>query len=254
MPWNPNLYDQFKKERSAPFYDLTTLVDVKPNLSVIDLGCGTGELTSYLLDVFPDSQILGIDSSQEMLEKAKSFQNERLHFCQRSVEEQLDLDDKYDLIIANASLQWCQNHAELFPKIITKLNSGGQFAVQVPSNHDFIVHRLLSEIAKREIYDKEFQGWRRQYSVLKIEDYATILYQNNGKNINVFEKVYPHILDDADAVYEWATGTAIIPFLERLPDDLKEFFKIDYQSELRKVFPDSPVFYPFKRTFIYAQF
>ena len=254
MPWNPELYDQFKKERSAPFFDLTKLVEVKANMSVIDLGCGTGELTSSLLALLPDSQILGIDSSKEMLEKARSFENDRLHFVQRTVEEQLAVNDSFDLIIANASLQWCQNHPVLLPEIISKLNSGGQLAIQVPSNHDFIVHRLLSHIAQREVYETEFKGWRRQYSVLKIEDYASILYQNNGKNINVFEKIYPHVLENADAIYEWATGTAIIPFLERLPDHLKTSFKNDYQSELRKVFPESPVFYPFKRTFIYAQF
>jgi len=254
MPWNPETYDQFKTERSAPFFDLLNLVDSKPNLSVIDLGCGTGELTSGIFGYLENPNITGIDSSAEMLEKAEKHSTENLHFFQRRVEEQLELDEKFDLIIANASLQWCTEHQELFPDLISKLNEDGQLAVQVPSNHNFIVHQLLSKVAEMEPYKKEFKAWVREYPVLKIEEYAKILYDNNGKDINVFEKVYPHVMKNSDAVFEWASGTAIIPFLEKLPEELRENYKADYKVELKKVFPGSPVFYPFKRTFIYAKF
>lgn len=254
MPWNPDIYDQFKKERSAPYFDLIKLIEIESDISVIDLGCGTGELTSGLLDFIPNSKIIGIDSSAEMLQKAEQYATKRLQFFQRSVEEQVELKDKFDLILANASLQWCDNHQELFPKLISKLNPDGQLAVQVPSNHNFIVHQLLSVVAEHEVYQKHFNGWKRKYSVLNIEDYAKILSDKEGRKINVFEKVYPHIMKDADAVFDWASGTAMIPFVEKLPDELKNQYKQDYNEELRKVFTGSPVFYPFKRTFIYAQF
>ena len=254
MPWNPDTYDQFKTERSAPFFDLLNLVDSKPNLSVIDLGCGTGELTSGILGYLENPKVTGIDSSAEMLKKAEQHSKDNLKFFQRSVEEQLELDEKFDLIIANASLQWCTEHQELFTDIISKLNQDGQLAVQVPSNHDFIVHQLLSKVAEMEPYKKEFKGWVREYPVLKIDEYAKILYDNSGTDINVFEKVYPHVMENSDAVFDWASGTAIIPFLEKLPEDLRENYKADYKAELKKVFPGSPVFYPFKRTFIYAKF
>jgi trans-aconitate 2-methyltransferase len=78
MAWNPEVYDQFKEERSAPFFDLLKLVESKTDLSVIDLGCGTGELTSKLLDYLEDSKVLGIDSSEEMLAKAAQYKTSRL--------------------------------------------------------------------------------------------------------------------------------------------------------------------------------
>ncbi len=80
MAWNPEVYDQFKEERSAPFFDLLKLVESRTEISVIDLGCGTGELTSKLLDYLEDSKVLGIDSSEEMLEKASQFKTSRLTF------------------------------------------------------------------------------------------------------------------------------------------------------------------------------
>ena len=73
MPWNPDQYHKFQSERSAPFHDLLALVEARPRLKVIDLGCGTGELTRHLADQLPESDVTGLDSSQEMLDKAASF-------------------------------------------------------------------------------------------------------------------------------------------------------------------------------------
>lgn len=254
MAWSPEVYDQFKEERSAPFFDLLKLVESKTGLSVIDLGCGTGELTSRLLDYLEDSKVLGIDSSEEMLQKAAHFVTNRLHFEKRSIEEQLHLGDMYDLVISNAAIQWCNNHKELFPRMIKKIKPGGQLAVQIPSNHEYIVHQLLRKIAGTEPYKTAYNSWEREYTVLKIEDYARILFENKGKEITVYEKVFPHVLENAEAVYTWASGTAMIPYIENLGDELKEQFKNDYKQQLQNTFPESPVFYPFKRTFISAKF
>src|SRR5688500_20316097 len=89
MPWDPNLYHKFQAERSAPFFDLLRLVEVRPNLKVVDLGCGTGDLTRKLADALPNSSILGLDSSPQMLEKAQSFSTPRLRFEQRSEERRV---------------------------------------------------------------------------------------------------------------------------------------------------------------------
>lgn len=254
MAWNPEVYDQFKEERSAPFFDLLKLVESRTGISVIDLGCGTGELTSRLLDYLEDSKVLGIDSSEEMLEKAVQFGTSRLTFEKRSIEEQLHIGDTYDLIISNAAIQWCRNHKELFPRIISKIKEGGQLAVQIPSNHEYVVHQLLRKIAATEPYKTAYNSWEREYTVLTIEEYARILFDNKGREITVYEKVFPHVLEDAEAVFTWASGTAMLPYIEKLPEDLKEQFKKDYKQELRNIFPGSPVFYPFKRTFISAKF
>lgn len=254
MAWNPEVYDQFKKERSQPFYDLVALTEKKPGLSILDLGCGTGELTATLQQSFQNAQILGIDSSAEMLRKTANLENSGLKFMQRNIEEQLQQEETFDLIISNAAIQWCGNHDELFPKIIRKINSGGQLAVQIPSNHHFIVHRLLRKIAETEPFQSAYRGWQRAYTVLTMEEYAKILFDNKGTRINVFEKVYPHVMENAEAIFSWASGTAMLPYIEKLPEDLQSEFKEKYLEALKDIYPQSPVFYPFKRTFIYAQF
>src|SRR5512132_647481 len=139
MPWDPNQYHKFQAQRSAPFFDLLALVDNRPNLKVVDLGCGTGELTRQLADALPNSDVTGIDSSLQMLEKARSFASSNLHFEQG---DQAALTGEWDLIFSNAALHWTENHPKLIPNLFHKLKPGGQIAVQIPSNHYHISHQL----------------------------------------------------------------------------------------------------------------
>src|SRR5262245_32978823 len=126
MPWNPDIYRQFEKERSAPFEDLLGLVERKPGIDVIDLGCGTGELTSRLADVLPDSKVLGIDNSTEMLTKTASLNKPGLRFEHAGIE---DVTRQYDLVFSNAAIHWVKNHAKLIPQLINLVRPGGQLVV-----------------------------------------------------------------------------------------------------------------------------
>lgn len=249
MPWNPDLYHKFQSQRAAPFYDLLALVDVRPNLKVIDLGCGTGELTRQLADQLPNADVTGLDSSKEMLDKAASFSTPGLRFEQG---DQATLTGSWDLIFSNAALQWSENHTELIPHLFNRLNPGGQLTVQVPSNHNHISHQIYRETASEELFKFVLQGFQRYAPVLSIEDYARILFRCGAEDIVVFEKVYPHVLENADAVVEWISGTALVPYFERLGKHKDEFVR-SVREKMRAAMPDSPVFYPFKRTLFSAR-
>jgi trans-aconitate 2-methyltransferase len=252
MPWNPEVYDQFKEERTAPFFDLMKLVDVKPDLNAIDLGCGTGELTGTLAEHLPNSTMLGIDTSTEMLAKAEKYRNDHLHFECVSIESVLRSGQKFDLIFSNAALQWVENHEEIFPQLFSMLNEEGQLAIQMPSNHDHITHLTVQVLARREPFRSALKQWLRTSPVLKIEQYAEMLYEHGARSINVFEKVYPHVLKNAEAMADWTRGTLLVPYMEKLSPDLQKQFLSEYVGILQKKISQSPVFYSFKRIFISA--
>ncbi|HKQ53224.1 MAG TPA: hypothetical protein VJT74_12700, partial [Pyrinomonadaceae bacterium] len=65
-------------------------------------------------------------------------------------------------------------------------------------------------------------------------------------------KVYPSLLENADALAEWTRGTTLVPYLERLPAHLKEPFMERYRERLRALHPPGSVFYPFRRTLFAA--
>ncbi|QNK64051.1 methyltransferase domain-containing protein [Pedobacter sp. PAMC26386] len=254
MAWNPDTYNKFKQERFGPFYDLIQLVKVRPAIHAIDLGCGTGELTRKLADALPGSTVSGIDSSQEMLNDASAFQNEQVSFQKKTIEEQLASAEKWDLVFSNAAIQWLGNHETLYPKIISTIKPGGQLVVQIPSNHHHFTHTTLIELATTPPFAAALNGFTRISPVLDIQEYGKIFFNHGGTEITVYEKIYPHVLKDADALFDWVSGTAMIPYVEKLPEDIKQSFIATYKDRLRKQFKESPVFYPFKRTIMAATF
>lgn len=251
MPWDPTLYHKFQAERSAPFYDLLALVEIRPNLKVVDLGCGTGELTRHLADALPGSNVTGIDSSPQMLDAARAAAHamSSLRFEQG---DQSQLSGEWDLIFSNAALHWSENHKELIPRLYERLTPGGQIAVQVPSNHNHISHQVYRETASEEPFKTILDGFQRYAPVLSIDEYARLFFDCGAENIVVFEKVYPHILEDSDAVVEWISGTALVPYFERI-GEYKEEFVNTIRAKMRAALPETPVFYPFRRTLFSAR-
>ena len=244
MPWDPERYHQFQEERSAPFEDLINLVHIRPGLQVIDLGCGTGELTSRLADRLPGSQTLGIDASPEMLERARSQERPGLCFELGLIEQ---VKGQWDLVFSNAAIQWVDDHPALAPRLLSLVRPGGQLVVQMPSNHNHPTHTLILEIAGQQPFREALGGWTRRSPVLTIDAYARLLYDHGGSEITVFEKIYPHVLADADALADWTSGTALVPYFERLGPERRELFMEHYRQRLWELWPAGPVFYGFRR-------
>jgi len=250
MPWNPEQYERFKSERFAPFQDLLQLIAPRPDLQVCDLGCGTGELSARLQAHLPNSQVLGLDCSLEMLARAQALAHARLSFEQGDLN---DLQQDWDLIFSHAALQWVPEHEALLARLWARLQPGGQLAVQMPSNHRHISHRLIQELASQAPFVEALGGWQRHSPVQTIETYAQWLYQLGATEIQVFEKVYPHLLGDAGQVLEWVKGTALVPYLERLPDTLQADFLAAYHQKISQALPEKPVFYAFRRILLSAR-
>ncbi|HLF72772.1 MAG TPA: methyltransferase domain-containing protein, partial [Anaerolineales bacterium] len=251
MPWDPKQYHKFQAERSALFFDLLALVEVRPNLKVVDLGCGTGELTRKLADALPDSHVTGMDSSTQMLDAARAaaVAGPTLSFEQG---DQARLTGEWDLIFSNAALQWSQDHAALIPYLYRRLKPGGQIAVQVPSNHNHVSHQVYRETASEEPFKSILNGFQRYAPVLSVDEYARLLFRCGAEEIVVFEKVYAHVLENSDAVVEWISGTALVPYFERLGKHKEDFLEV-IRGRMRAAMPERPVFYPFRRTLFSAR-
>ncbi len=249
MPWNPDRYETFKEARSVPFDDLVALIKVRPGLKVIDLGCGTGELTRRLADYLPESTVLGVDNSSEMLARAEAHKRPGLDFERRAMQ---DVTGQWDIVFSHAAIHWLPDHPNLIPHLMSLVSPGGQLVIQIPSNHTHFSHVLITEVASQEPFRSALNGWTRLSPVLPVTDYAELLFTSGGDNITAFEKIYPVMMRDADGIAEWTMGTALVPYFERLPKALHGLFLERYQARLREYCPTSPVFYAFKRTLFAA--
>ena len=246
MDWNPQQYEKFISAREAPFVDLLALIAVRPGMRVVDLGCGPGTLTRKLVEALPGAQIVGIDSSASMLQSAAALAGERLTFAPGSIEAFADggvVGGSFDLIFSNAALHWVPDHATLLPKLAARLAAGGQLAVQLPADDDNSTRTIFADAA----------GWRFEMATLDISAYAQLLYSAGLVEQTVYEKIYPHIMADADALLEWARGTALLPYLDRLPPAQRDPYLDEVRRRLRARHPEKPVFFPFRRIIFYGR-
>lgn len=252
MPWNPEKYNQFKEIRYQPFFDLLSLISDKNLQQCIDIGCGTGEQTSILSKKIEDANFLGIDSSKEMLAQSTKYTNDKLLFKHSTIEEFASTESHWDLIFSNAALQWSDDHPKLFPQLISKLNPGGQFAVQMPFQKENILNTILLELVQEDPFVNFLDGYIRTSALLSIDEYAKIMFDEGLQNITLFLKVYPIIADNETTLYDFISGSSLIPYLERLDPEKQELFRTAYTQRISSQFEKFPAIYSFKRILLYG--
>jgi trans-aconitate 2-methyltransferase len=248
--WDPAQYERFKDERSRPFFDLLGLVAPVPGGKVVDLGCGTGELTRALHEKVGAAETLGIDISAEMLARTSAFAGGGLRFERADLAE-FSAPATYDVVFANAALHWIPDHPALFRRLTASLRPGGQLAVQVPANHDHLSHWVARAVAEELVPRTDALP---PLSVLTPEGYATLLDELGYGQQVVRLEVYGHHLDSREDVVEWVCGTTLTPLRARLDDVAWQRFLARYRQALLPQLSDArPFFYTFKRILLWAR-
>jgi trans-aconitate 2-methyltransferase len=256
--WNPDQYERFRSERQQPFDDLLMLCHPAPGGRIVDLGCGTGDLTKTLHEEMEAGATTGIDSSTVMLERAQAAHSNvpGLSFERGDIATWLGED--IDLVFANASLHWVDDHLNLLARMRTALGSDGQLAFQVPSNFRHPSHLLAHEVAIEPPFIDELDGNApedRGRFVLSPEVYADLLYELGAKDQVVRMEVYGHELESTSEVVEWVMGTLLTPYRKRLSPELFEAFVERYRERLVEELGErEPYFYGFRRILCWARF
>ena len=258
--WDPTRYRQFGAERSRPFYELVGRVGASEPRFVADLGCGPGELTADLCERWQAAEVLGVDSSAEMIEAAEHVaaglpagSRRRLRF------ELADVCDweparPVDVIVSNAMLQWLPEHEKLLPRWVSHLAPGGWIAFAVPGNYDQPTHSLLRELAA-------LPRWRDLLSRVAFNRQAADpaeyldLLSREGCAVDAWETTYLHVLEGEDPVLRWYQGTGLRPVIAALDEDQAAEFMAEYGALLRESYPRQPygTVLPFRRVFVVAQ-
>jgi trans-aconitate 2-methyltransferase len=248
--WDPAQYERFKDERSRPFFDLLGLVTPVANGRVVDLGCGTGELTRALHHRVGAAETLGVDLSPEMLARSAAFAGEGLRF-ERGDAATFAATDAYDVVFSNAALHWIPDHPALLRRLTAALRPGGQLAVQVPANHDHLSHWVARAVAEELAPMSDVLP---PSSVLTPEGYATLLDDLGYQDQTVRLEVYGHHLASREEVVEWVCGTTLTPLRARLDDVAWHRFLARYRQALLPQLSDArPFFYTFKRILLWGR-
>jgi trans-aconitate 2-methyltransferase len=261
--WDPQQYLHHTDHRTRPFHELLARVPALPGRPprIADLGCGPGNVTSLLAQRWPDARITGFDNSPEMLRAASAYAGPTPgggHLDFRAADAaHWTPEETYDLVIANAALQWVEGHAERFPLWLDHLAPGGTLAFQVPGNHTAPSHALLAGLCASPKWRARLGGSaERRVLIHEPEEYFRLL-SRLGCESDVWETTYLHHLQGPDPVLTWTKGTALRPVLTALGDDdaAREEFLAEYGELLRTAYPAGPhgTVFPFRRIFAVAR-
>jgi trans-aconitate 2-methyltransferase len=255
--WDPAQYDRYAAERGRPFVDLVARIDAAAPSRVIDLGCGPGSLTATLSDRWPHAEVLGVDSSADMIEAAAPLRRPRRLDFERADVRSYRPDGPVDVVTANAVFQWVPNHLDRIGDIASWLAPGGVLAFQVPDNFSDPSHVLIRDLRLSATWrDRVGDGADRELAVEPPERYLSTLVAA-GLVPDVWQTTYLHLLPGADPVLEWVKGTALRPVLSALADDPAdvERFLADLGPLLAAAYPAGPggTVFRFRRTFAVAR-
>ena len=242
--WNARQYLKFEDERSRPARDLLAQVPLEQVRAAVDLGCGPGNSTELLAARYPAAQVIGVDSSKDMLRQAR----ERLPACS-FVEGDVSSwvpDGPVDLLFANAVFQWVPEHPAVMRRLVELLPEGGVFAAQMPDNTREPSHLLMEKVFG--------VSCAARVDLPTAEAYYDLL-RPVCQRVEIWHTIYQHVMDGPEAVVEWFKGSALRPFLAGVDEADGDRLLREYTAEIARSYPgrfDGKVLLRFPRLFVVA--
>ena len=250
--WDPERYLTYADERGRPFVELVARIGAATPRTVVDLGCGPGNLTRLLAERWPDATVTGLDSSSGMIEAARR-DVPGIAFEVGDLRDWAASAGAVDVLVSNATLQWVPGHLDLLPALVERVTPGGWLAFQVPGNFGEPSHTIRTELATEAPYAEHTAG----VAVPASHDPAVYLEALTGLGceVDAWETTYLHVLTGEDPVFTWVSATGARPTLQALPDDLRPAFEAEYKRRLAVAYParGGRVVLPFRRIFVVAQ-
>jgi len=248
--WNDAQYLLFANERTRPARELLARIPLAAARRVVDLGCGPGNSTALLRERWPDAALTGVDSSAEMLQRARRDLPD-VDWVNADAGS-FTSSEPVDVLFSNAMLQWLPDHARLLPALLSQLAPGGVLAIQMPYNFSEPSHRSMRETAG---------PWAaRTASVRTRSPVETPAFYYDAlapiaSAVDIWQTRYEHVMPDVGAIVEWVKGTGLRPYLDVLEPDERSDYLEAYARELDVAYPprrDGRRLFSFPRLFILA--
>jgi trans-aconitate 2-methyltransferase len=251
--WSARQYLKFEDERTRPPRDLLAQVPLSNPRRVVDLGCGPGNSTELLIERFPNAEVIGVDSSPDMLRQAR----ERVPNC-AFVEGDLETwlpDAPADLLFGNAVFQWLPDHPRVLARLLGGLSKGGVLAVQMPDNTREPALMLMEKVASKGPWAETImKATAARNDLLRPEDFYDLL-RPLCSHLDIWHTHYNHLIENHAGVVEWFKGSSLRPFYSAVEGDMRQQFLAAYADEIARAYlsrADGKVMLKFPRLFILA--
>jgi len=247
--WSPTQYLKFADERTRAARDLLAQVPLDRAGKVFDLGCGPGNSTALLIERFTDAEVTGVDSSPDMLAKAREALPQARFIAGDLSDWQPE--EGTDLLFANALFQWVPHHLKVLQRLLTALPKGGVLAIQMPDNLMEPSHVAMREVAASGPWAAKLKHDGRE-AMPQASTYYDAL-KPHAIRVDIWHTIYNHPIDGAKGIVEWVKGTGLRPFIDPLDENERRGYLAAYEARIAKAYPlmrDGKALLRFPRLFI----
>lgn len=251
--WSPSHYLRFEDERTRASRDLLARVPLAGAKRVVDIGCGPGNSTELLAERFADADVIGLDSSAEMLAAARK-RLPRATFIEADI-SQWTPQEPVDLLFANAVFQWVPDHLSVLARLLESLSPGAVLAIQVPDNFSEPSHRLMVDVAMGGPWRDRLESAKASRDTIPSPAGYYDRLKPLSANVDIWHTHYNHVLDGPDAIADMFASTGLRPYLARLDDTEQEAFLSQYRQLVAEAYPllvDGRAILRFPRLFVVA--
>ena len=253
MAWDPAQYLAFASERLIPALDLLSRIPLAAPGTVIDLGCGAGNVTKALKQRWPEAAFTGVDGSPDMLARARA-EDPDIEWVEADVNDWRP-GDAVDVIYSNAALHWLDDHAALFPRLLGHIAPGGFLAVQMPRNWAAPSHTCIVEAVRAGPWRDKLKPLLRPAPTHAPKVYYDILAPLTS-SLAIWETEYCQILEGENPVAEFVKGSQLKRYLDALEEPERSAFENDYRARILEAYPkreNGKTLFPFRRLFVLAE-
>lgn len=178
-----NQYANVQKKMKNILIELLLQSDIEPEKikNILEVGCGTGNLTSSLAELFPSAHITAVDIAPGMIDEIKPrFKNTFVDFVCGDIEE-IELNNTYDIIISNATFQWFNDTQKTINKLFSSLNKKGILFFSTFGSDTFQeLHQCFNKVSEEMSIKKPISPGQSFYTLNELDSLCKTAMENEA--------------------------------------------------------------------------
>ena len=223
--WNAAQYHRVSDPQHGWGIRVLDRLAPKSGERILDIGCGTGRLTSQIPQRAAGADVAALDRSHAMLLQARLHYADAAHYAQADGVRLPFADGLFDAVFSTATFHWIKDHDRLFGEIHRVLKPGGRLVSQCGGGPNLqALYRRAQQLRATPPYGRYFEGWDDPWHFAAPDETERRLHAAGFQAIRVTLEAAQTPFPDAPAYEEFITTVCMRHHLERLPDTLRQPF------------------------------